>query len=182
MLHIFISVAASLPSHLPISQSINEVRSVAMSNVNGVTPDHLLQQMYGNGTQVSDEYVDLDLSDEELESVRGLASNVNSEHSDVFYQGTKIIDYADFTAQRLNHHEQIDYICKRLPAPIDQSCCLDPQQTRCHESVNGRKPAGDRQIAAEISQQIRVLAPIAIKEQRGGLNVDLSIGKVTYRR
>lgn len=175
MLDIVLFVLTSPHADLPISPSTNQVRSVAISNVDGVTPNHLLQQMYK--TQVLDEDVDLELSDEELESVVAQHGNVNSAHSDVFYRGSKIIDYGDFSARRLNHHQQIDYICNQLPAPIDKNCCLNPQKRSCHE-----RQRRDRQIAGVISDQIRAQAPVAIKYRRGGLNVNLSTGQVTYRR
>ena len=55
--------------------------SIAMSNIDGFTHNHLLQQVYG--TQVLDEDLDLGLSYEELESVVG-NGNVNRPCSDIF--------------------------------------------------------------------------------------------------
>lgn len=174
MLDIFILVPTSLPLHPTISPSINEVRSVAMSNVDEFTPNHLLQQMYE--TQVLYKDVDLELSDEELELIAGQKLDVTSCfgnqdkcHSDIFYQNEKIIDYdsfLEFMAQEGEQWKQIDYICEQFEQKELLNC--DPQ-------------GNDRNvIAAQIWQQLRDKGPVAVKQQRGGFTVDLKTGQLTF--
>ena len=174
MLDIVLFALTSPPADLSISPSTNPVISVAISNVDGFTPNHLLQQVYG--TQVLDEDVDLGLSDEELESVAGnaasvVATNVNSHDSDVFYGRTKIIDYGsflDFMNREPDGWKQIDYICNKFERRGLLNC--DPR-------------GNDRNvIAAEIWQQLRDKGPVAIKRQRGGFTVNLKTGQLTFRR
>lgn len=155
--------------------SINEVKSVAMSNLDGVTPNHLLQQMYG--TQVLDEDVDLELSDEELELVAQRRRLVNTVcvgnsgncHSDVFYQGQKIIDYNSFLAfmsRESDGWKQIDYICNQFQRRGLLNCDL-----RGHDR---------NVIAAVIWNNLRDRGPVAVKNRRGGFTVDLRTGQLTF--
>lgn len=150
-----------------MSPSIDEVRSMAMSNVDGVTPNHLLQQTYG--TQVLDEDVDLELSDEELESVVAQHGNVDSAHSDVFYRGQKRIDYGSFLAfmrREPDGWNQITYICNAF-----------------RDVLNCNRQSHDfNVIAPVIWQQLRDRGPVAVKQQRGGFTVDLSTGQLTFNR
>ncbi|MDZ7994242.1 MAG: hypothetical protein RM022_031475 [Nostoc sp. EfeVER01] len=169
MLDIVLFALTSSPANLPMSPSINEVRSVAMSNVDGFTPNDLLQQIYG--TQVLDEDVDLELSDEELESVIGQSGNINGAPSDVFFQGNRIIDYSDFLRSDSDPNQQLNYICNRLPDPIDKQCCLD-QRIPC---PNGRN---DRNTAEVIRQQL--VSP-EVKRARGGFDINLQTGQLTPR-
>ena len=167
MLDIVLFVLTSPHGDLSISPSTNQVRSVAISNVDGVTPNHLLQQMYG--TQVLDEDVDLELSDVELELVAGRGGNVNSSPSDVFYQGRKIIDYGSFLAfmnREPDQWKQIDYICNQLAQRGLLNC--DPR-------------GNDRNvIAARIWNNLRDQGPVAVKQQRGGFKVNLNNGDLCF--
>ncbi|MEG4048325.1 hypothetical protein [Microcoleus sp. Pol17_C1] len=148
-----------------------------MSNVDGVTPNHLLQQMYG--TQVLDEDVDLELSDEELELVQGQVvtscilpnGDVKKGCSDIYYGNDKIIDYASFLAfmdREPDGWKQIDYICKKF----EERRLLD-----CNPQGNDRNV-----IAAEIWQQIRDRTGVLVKQAHNGFTIDLKTGKLTYRQ
>lgn len=177
MLDIFILASTSLPPYPPISPSINEVRSVVVSNVDGVTPNHLLQQIYG--TQILDEDVDLELSDEELESVAGnatsvVASEVNTHVSDVFINGNKIIDIDEFLRSDSNPNSQLNYICERLPYPINKDCCID-RQAHIQKCFN----RDDRGKAEVIRQQL--LAPAVKQKYPNGFNIVLETGQVIPR-
>ena len=176
MLDIFILASTFLPPHPPISPSINEVRSVAMSNVDGVTPNSLLQQIYG--TQILDKNVDLELNDEELELVASRrmvvscpSGNTDNCHSDVFYQGRKIIDYnsfLEFMKRETDGWKQIDYICNQF----ERSRLLN-----CDPRGNDRNV-----IAAVIWNNLRDSGPVAVKQKRGGFTVDLMTGELTFNR
>jgi hypothetical protein len=167
MLNIVLFALTSSPANLPMPPSINEVKSVAMSNVDGVTSNHLLPQMYG--TTVLDEDVDLELSDEELESVVARGGNVNSVHSDVFYRGQKRIDYGsflEFMRREPDGWNQISYVCNAF-----------------RDVLNCNRQSHDfNVIAPVIWQQLRDRGPVAVKQQRGGFTVDLRTGQLTFNR
>lgn len=172
MLEIFLLGSTSLPLHSPIFPSVNEVRSVIMSNVDGVTPNHLY------GMQVLDEDVDLDLSDEELESVVGNrhevfspCGDVNNVCSDIYYENQLIVDYDEFLAfmdREPDPWKQIDYVCKKF----EEKGLLN-----CNPEGNDMNV-----IAAEIWQQIRHRTGVLIKNARNGFTIDLNTGRVTYRQ
>ena len=146
--------------------SINEVKSVAMSNLDGVTPNHLSQQVYG--TQVLDDDVDLELSDEQLELI-AVAADVDSPHSDVFYRGQKRIDYdsfLEFQKGEPNEWNQISYICKAFS-----------------DVLNCDRQSHDfNVVAAEIWQQLRNPTAVLVKRAHNGFTVNLKTGKLTFRR
>jgi hypothetical protein len=170
MLDIVLFALTSSPANLPMSPSINEVKSVAMSNVDGVTSNHLLPQMYG--TTVLDEDVDLELGDEELELIaqaHGRGGNADSAHSDVFYRGQKRIDYGSFLAfmrREPDEWKQIGYVCNAF-----------------RDVLNCNRQSNDfNVIAPVIWNNLRDRGPVAVKEQRGGFTVDLSTGQLTFNR
>lgn len=162
----------------PVSGSMDirpKMISIAMSNIDGFKPNHLLQQMYK--TQVLDEDVDLGLSNEELESVAGkttsvVATDANTQCSDVFVNNTRIIDINEFLKVGSDPNAQLDYICNRLPDPINQQCCLD-QKIPCPGGRN------DRNTAEVIRQQL--VAPGVKQRYPNGFNIVLETGQVIPR-
>jgi hypothetical protein len=161
MLDMFILASTSLSLHPTISASINDMRAVVMSNVYGITPNHLLQQMYG--TQVLDEDIDLELSDEELELIAkkppvcySSANTACTKGSDVFVGNQQIIDFGDINNKGLlkpeKHDDLINYIRQRF----------------------GNIPVSNPQIYARIAEHIRATAPIQTKRQRGGIKIALT--------
>lgn len=178
MLDIVLFALSSLPSDLPISPSINLAESnskcirqhgstsvvpmgiqpkiilMAMSNTNGFTPKHLLPQMYG--TTVLDEDVELD--DKELELIAGNSKEATSKCSDVFVDGTKIIDFNNFPYSS-DQRVQIDYIKKEF----------------------GNKGVHISDTAAGIlSNHLRHIAPLVTKGERKGFRLDLETGQFSY--
>lgn len=160
MLDLFVFLSTSQPSHLSISPSINEVRSVAMSNVDGFTPNHLLQQIYG--TQLLDQDVDLKLSDEELELIASQMPQCESSdsncvvsiNSDVSVGGKKIIEFDNFPYNQ-DQHQQINYIMNAFAE-------AKPPIRRI-----------SKQTAGIISNHLRATAPIDTKRAHCGFTIDL---------
>ncbi len=159
MLDIFMFVPISQPPHHPITPSIDQVKLIAMSNSDGFTPNNSLQQMYE--TKVVDEDLDVEFSDEELESIAGRIRTASSYYSDVFVGNYQVIAFRNFQQYLGNQHYQIAYIkqqFRRYGIPISDLA------------------------AAELSQHLRAVAPRVIKGQRAGFNIDLRTGRVYYNR
>ena len=159
MLDIVLFVLTSPPADLPISPSTNQVRSVAMSNIDGLIPNHLLQQMYG--TKVIDEDVDVELSDEELELIAGRPTHVTSYNSDLFLNRRLIMSYGEFAQFMASHddHQEIAFIENRF--------------RRYGIPITG-------QAAAIIWNNLRATAPIIQKRAHRGFTVDLNTGQLSY--
>ena len=179
MLDIFILISTFSSPHAPISPSIIQVQEsqndyerckeghsgiqpkmilVAMSHVDGFTPNRLLQQL--DGTTVLDE--DLELSDEELELAQEQAVVANSKCSDVFVGGKQIISFPDiqqFVEKPEKHQELINYI--------------RDQFEKNHIPVgNQGHPA--EQIYAVLAENLRATAPIEIKRAHNGFKLALT--------
>ncbi|BBD65511.1 hypothetical protein NIES4072_08140 [Nostoc commune NIES-4072] len=161
MLDIVLFVLTSPLADLPISPSINQVKSVAISNIDGSTPNHLLQQVYG--TKVLDEDVDVELGDEELELIAGRPRYITSYNSDIILYNYKIMSYGEFAQFARGHddHQEIAFIERRLKdsgIPISW------------------------QAAAVIWNNLRATAPIIQKRAHRGFRVDLHTGQLSYIR
>ncbi|MFB2917598.1 hypothetical protein ACE1CB_03795 [Aerosakkonema sp. BLCC-F2] len=138
-----------------------------MSNVEGVTPNHLLQQIYG--TQLLDEDVDLKLSDEELELIamdmpQCESSNTKclaSLDSDVFVGDTQIISFSSIKpyVEKDNHQELINY--------------LKGEFSKAGISISD-------QAVGVLSNNLRATAPIITKREHQGFIMNLSNGNLCY--
>ena len=147
MLHLFLFV--------PTSPSI-----MAMSNTDGFTPNHLLQQMYG--TNVIDEDVDLEFSDKELELIAGRPEEVDSYDSDLYLHGHLILSYREFeqfVRSHPNEWQQITYVQNKIR----------------NNGVNTTQT-----VAGVIWNNLRATAPIIIKRAHRGFRVNLSTGELVY--
>lgn len=160
MLDIFLFVLISPTADLPISPSTNQERLMAMSNTDGFTPNHLLQQV--NGTTVLDEDVDIKFSDEELELIAGHSKVGVSYASDVFVDGRQIISLNSVLRLQNDQQRLIDFIIRQFRAyriPIEYIA------------------------AAELSQHLRAEAPRVVKRQHRGFKIRLTgiyAGQVCY--
>lgn len=160
MLDIVLFALTSPPADLSISPSTNQVSSVAVSNIDGFTPNHLLQQIYG--TKVLHEDVDAELSDKELELIAGASEVAESYNSDVIVDGITIISLDSVLRRQNDQQELINYINKRFRAfriPIEYIA------------------------AAELSQHLRAEAPRVVKRQHRGFKIRLTgvhAGQVCY--
>lgn len=120
-----------------------------MSDSDGFTPNHLLQQMYG--TQIVDEDIDLELSDEELELIAGIRDTCmgcESTTSDIFYDDKLIIDYHEFktkiqTDRTDDDQQEIDYFKEQFKQKAEITI---------HEDV-----------ARELWQQLRAQGAVDVK-------------------
>jgi hypothetical protein len=132
--------------------------SMAMSNIDGFIPNHLLPQMYG--TTVLHE--DVELSDEELELIAGGSQVADSYSSDVFIDGRKIIDFrydVQNYVERNDHQGLIDHIKNQL----DQA-----------------QISYDFRVPGVLSDNLRAVAPRVIKGERGGFKINLNTAQVCY--
>jgi hypothetical protein len=131
-----------------------------MSNIDGLTPNHLLQQVYE--TNVVDEDVDVEFSDEELELIAGSPTIVSSYTSDIILNNQVIVDYASFRQYMNSHddHQQIAYIRNQFQA-------------------RGIR-VGNEQVYGVIWNNLRSLTPVEIKRAHRGFTVDLNTGQLSY--
>ena len=184
MLDIFILVSTFSSPHVPISPSISQVQVsqddyskckqehgsksvlnsgiqpkmilMAMSNLDGFTPNQLLPQLYG--TTVLDD--DLDLSDEDLELAEGGADVAKTYCSDVFVGTKQIISFPSINKDLLKpekHEELINYI-----------------QAQFGSIPVGNEGITPRQIYGLIADQLRDTAPIETKRAHGGYKLALT--------
>ncbi|MDZ7955178.1 hypothetical protein [Nostoc sp. DedQUE09] len=125
-----------------------------MSNIEGFTPNHLLQQVYG--TTVLDENVDVELNDEELELIAGPSIVAKSYRSDVIVGNRRIISLNEVLYYEKNHEGLIQLIKNRFGRHITDIA------------------------ARELSQQLRHQAPRVGKAQHQGFIFNLRSGKLCY--
>ena len=165
MLDIVLFVLTSPPVDLLISPSTNQVKSMAMSNSDGFTPNHLLQQMYG--TNVVDEDVNVELGDEDLELIAGMPrtnGSGRSYESDIIVGNRVIVNYPSFLQYMKGHddHQQINYIRNQFQA--------------------SGIPVGNEQVYGVIWNNLRNLTPVMIKRSHRGFTVDLNTGQLSYNQ
>ncbi|MDZ8089203.1 MAG: hypothetical protein RMY16_27175 [Nostoc sp. DedQUE12b] len=140
-----------------------------MFNIDGFTPNALLQQMYG--TQVLDEDVDLELSDEELELIANTPPeckktspiDICSRDSDVFVGDKEIISFSSiqqFVEKPERHQELIQYIRSRFQA-------------------NGIR-IDNEQVYGVIAENLRATAPIDTKRAHQGFKINLKTAQLCY--
>jgi len=150
MLDIVLFVLTSPTADLPISLSTNQVRSVAMSDIEGFTPNYLLQQMYGTKD------VDVELNDEELELIAGGSIVANSYGSDVIVGNRRIISLNEVLGYKNNHPGLIQLIKNRFGRNITDLA------------------------AGVLSDNLRDEAPRAVKRQHRGFIINLRTGQLCY--
>lgn len=186
MLDIFFILASTSPtSHLSISPSMSQVQSIATSNVDGVTPHRLLQQMYG--TQVLDEDVDLELSDEELESVVAGSGDQNHSGSDIIVYNDTIGSTGRVKSEKYQNGRTIVTFESMRPFvdPDLKDARYNRQDLLINHIAEGFKNAGiydkiDPRLPGFLSNQVRDNAPIIIKNEFGALMFNLKDARFCY--